>query len=673
MKLAPAPDFPGSKEEFNVWKQLPSTQHCFFNCCEGVTPSARVTQENNPKMLWGLVFEFDSDIDDAMVALIPVNGVAGLLPTWVLRSRFRNGRRLVWEFAEPIFIDHADLADRFIKLFVKEAKVENILPGLDKTGLKLTQYQELGKDWTKVAGSSPVATNLLSMLFFKAAAQKGLKSDGPDIPIEAVAAEVEARWPGRWPGEFAVGVRGPLFWVDPFLDRVGAVVGDHGMICFSDRAGAAFKHWGEILGQDFVRNFYAAQIGQAVKDIFFDSNVYWSKLDNGIWATNKKEDLGDDLQHQYSLKPAQVKGALSIIRNTHRITAAFPFVHNKEVVITTNTGTFLNTNQRKLIKPADIDGPSPWLDKFFGNCWDPNYKQIQYDSFMAWFQRFYLSALEGRLESGHAIMIGGPTSTGKTLLNYHIVGNAVGGHADAANFILGKTIFNRECAESAYWAVDDDRGSSTWERRDEFSNCLKRLVANTRMAYHAKYKDEQTVDWRGRIGVTFNLDPKGLQILPDMDSSNEDKIMLFQFGDYLPDFTNVEEVIARELPFYLRKVVNWKIPDYIMGAPRFGVKSFHHPNLMQASRDAAPSGILAEMLPFAIARGVINDTHETQRWMNATEIRAILDIEGLRSGLSKFLGNRLGIALSELGPPLILETKRHKTKGKLYLLNLVGG
>ena len=112
--MSPAADFPMDKAEYNLWKLRASTKHCFYSTCEGLTPSLRVTADNPPKLLHGFVCEFDADITEDMVDKIPKNGAAGLLPTWVSRSRFRNGRRLVFEFESPVFVDHPDITERFL-------------------------------------------------------------------------------------------------------------------------------------------------------------------------------------------------------------------------------------------------------------------------------------------------------------------------------------------------------------------------------------------------------------------------------------------------------------------------------------------------------------------------------------------------------------------------------
>jgi hypothetical protein len=662
---------PPDKAEYNEWKSLPTTEHIFYNCTEGLYPTLRVDVDNPPKLLHGFVCEFDSDIDEAMVAKIPKNGAAGLLPTYVSRSRFRNGRKMVFEFEAPIFVDNAQIQERFLTLFAKEAKIKNLLPGLDENYVKLTQYQEVGLDWKKI--SEPIKSDLLSAIFFKAAGQKTISDGGVQIPIERVAEEVERRWKGKWPGAFQEGARGPLFWVDPFVDRVGCQVGEFGMICYSDRAGKSFVTWKEILGHEFVRNYEAACIGRAIEGIWFDNEKYWVKLESGRWAPNKKEDIATDLKIRNHLKQPQVEEALSIIRNARRVVGTFPFIHNKQDVVTDDSGSlYLNISTKKLISPADTDGEFPWIKTWIENVWaDP--LPIQRDTFLAWYQRFYASGYQGDMKAGQAIVFAGGVGIGKTLFSRKVIGASMGGFADATSFLLDKTGFNKSCAENACWCIDDNYATTDWRDHDAFSNSIKKFAANPQIPYHPKYRDEELVTWRGRMQITCNLDLKSLQILPDVDDSIRDKIMLFMLReDWMPDFKDVEERIRQELPYFLRWLLQWRAPATVLGGYRYGVREYQHPFLMEAVRDAAPHGLLSEMLPYAIKHALHNDARLKEKWMTAVEIRALLDTPGLRSGLAKFAGNRLGIALSRLGKQQIKSTRVQRGT-KQYLVNLRSG
>jgi hypothetical protein len=55
----------------------------------------------------------------------------------------------------------------------------------------------------------------------------------------------------------------------------------------------------------------------------------------------------------------------------------------------------------------------------------------------------------------------------------------------------------------------------------------------------------------------------------------EDKVLVLKFADEKIAFpADVERIIANELPFYLRWLVDWKVPDEIVGNARFGIHSY---------------------------------------------------------------------------------------------------
>lgn len=388
-------------------------------------------------------------------------------------------------------------------------------------------------------------------------------------------------------------------------------------------------------------------------NLYFDGDRYWSKLDDDDdrWVSDVKNDASANIRQKYSLfKPDFVEQVLYRTRMERRVDGVFPYIHNTSGVMKEDGGTFLNISRRKLLAAAEEDGPFPWLKTYFDNIFDPA-EPLQRDVFLAWLQRFYASAAEGNLRGGQAVIIAGNTGLGKTLLSRKIIGAAMGGFTDAGEYLLGKTSFNKEAAETAVWSVDDNRGGTTWEKHDEFANALKRYVANPQIPYHPKFKDATTVTWRGRIVVTCNLDAKSLSILPELDDSINDKLILLKLNDkWMPDFKEVEAVITAELPFFLRWLTSWTPPPGVLTADeRFGILPYQHPALTWAAHSASPDYQLLEMLRFAVLnRSFINDEKDKERWMTAAEIRANLEVDGIRGSLAKFANNRLGMALSKL-------------------------
>jgi hypothetical protein len=682
------PEYPESKTEFREWSNSKATKHCFYSAVEAVDPTHRVTVDNPAYKMHGLIVDYDATSPQAAVDLIPENGAAGMLPRWVTRT-YSNHRRVIWEFEEPILVDNEEIADRFIALLAKELKVRNVLPNADQASFKRSQYFERGTDWQEIKGWNTIPKSTLEYLFVKAATAKQLKTDGPIIPLERVAEEVEARWPGRWTGEFVEGARGPLFWIEDGIDRVGCQVGQFGMICYSERAGKSFLHWGEILGQDFVREFEAERIGAAAEGIWFDGQKYWRRSENELWRARTKDDTIMWLKGQNVSASAQMKGMASdaekvllTAQELREVKAAAPIVHDSREVVVINGERYLNISAIKLMTPADKATPAdfPWIHEFFTHIWaEP--KQAQRDHFLAWLQHYYRSCHAGRPQQGQALIIAGLPSSGKTFLNHHILGKIMGGASDATDYLMGKTNFNKQDSEVALWAIDDTRGASSWENKASFSAAIKKHVANPQVRAEGKNQNAFTIPWKGRIVITCNTDEESLEIIPQLNATIKDKIMLFMWGEWQAKFlpnSGSESVVAAELPYFLRWLLDWKAPDYVIngGNPRYHVNPYWHPRMLLHAHDSSPSARLAELLDewraqFSSATSEAKADEAGCVWMTATKLRKELSADpSARDALKEFNRNRMSAALEGLDENYVCGTRSH-AGAKQYHIRLI--
>jgi hypothetical protein len=665
-----------SKEARRAWQSAITTKHLFYSACEGLTPSLRVTERNKPYKLHGLVCDYDSKISDAELGSLAKNAAQGLLPTWISHT-FSGGARLVFEFENPVYVDNPDLADRFLKELKRELKLKYLLPGLDEKSLNLTQYFELGRDWRRVTDAEPISSKLLELLFYRAAEKKVIRGEGPNIPIEAVAAEVEKRWPGRINGEFTVGLRTPLFWIDDGIDRIGAQVGDFGMICYSDRAHKSFIHWGEILGHEFVRNYQAERIGAAADGLWFDGRHYWRKGENGHWRYRNKEDAimwlkGQGISARINSKEtiSEAERVLLAVQEARSVDMAIPFVLDSRELVVECGYRYLNVATKKAMPPSKTGVPAdfPWLHNFFETILDDE----QRDYFYAWFKRFWLSGYNRQLDAGHALFIAGNADQGKTFLNQFILGRAIGGFADASRYLLGESHFNKECGENALWCVDDAHGTQTAAKRREFAEAIKKHIANPHAPKEAKFKDSVTLPWRGRIVVTTNTDPDSLSIIPPLDATIKDKVILFKFLETAPAISLprhvLEPKVLAELPAFLAWLRDWSVPEYVIegASPRYGINAYHHPEILDAANEVSPHHGFAEALDewvneFRIYNPELPDTRE----MSGTALLCEMQkVEGLRGVLRYYHDGNIGRTLRALmRQPKSRITKYHRGHG----------
>jgi hypothetical protein len=169
--------------------------------------------------------------------------------------------------------------------------------------------------------------------------------------------------------------------------------------------------------------------------------------------------------------------------------------------------------------------------------------------------------------------------------------------------LSGGTIFNRELIEVPLWCIDDGTLNSDPSSHQKFSELIKRTVANPFFSYHPKFHDQQRAEWRGRVMVTLNADATSVRMIPNLDASLEDKIIVLKFADQKMTFpADIEAIIARELPFFLRWLVDWEMPVHIAGENRFGIKAFIHEDIRAAAIHSGDAGDVLEMIESWIRR-----------------------------------------------------------------------
>jgi len=191
---------------------------------------------------------------------------------------------------------------------------------------------------------------------------------------------------------------------------------------------------------------------------------------------------------------------------------------------------------------------------------------------------------------------------GKTLFSRAVVGKLMGGHADAQAHLVGGSEWTENLIQSPVMRIDDSLATSDRKGLTDFTNRLKKYTANAEMIYNQKYKQSGTVPWFGRIIITCNMDTESLRILPDMDLSTRDKISLFRTSDAVidfPDWQTIDRKLSKELPAFARFLEDWEIPDSCVSPDaRFGVKSYHHPELLEESQQQGLGTILELLASF---------------------------------------------------------------------------
>tara|TARA_R100001198_G_scaffold97002_1_gene90772 strand:- start:5005 stop:7164 length:2160 start_codon:yes stop_codon:yes gene_type:complete len=626
------------KAKFRAWCADEKTDHVFYSTVEGDNPSLRIQSDNPPNAISGIVADYDAPVDWDIVERIIQTQCKGLLPTWI--SKTQSGyMRLVWEFKKiPI---SPDMFAAFMQRMCTHLRLDRIFAGFDRSSLKSNQYFELGEDWKKIG--DPLEDSVVQTMLLKAAMDKPPQTTETSIPMEVVGQEVFKRFPERWMGEFAVGERGPLFWIDDGIEREGCQLTEDGVICYSDRAGKGFLTWREILGKKFVEDYETTKLGDLLDNYWFNGKNFF-KLLHGSAVPIPKDQLVLELRKSgFLYKPkkgqhiSEVDAAILTISNENRIHEIAPIIWSKERVVEVNSHRILNSQNIYPVEPADNGDPKnwpfihAWLNQLFVNDKRPT---IEY--FHAHMKRFYESVLYRVPKQGQGLILVGPTGRGKTLIARRIIGALVGGYSDASEYICGQTSFNKELARVPCWCVDDTKSAASFQDQRKATEIFKRVVANPDISYMAKYCDEMSIPWSGRIVLTLNMDANSLSVIPALDSSNRDKIMALRISDdstkNFPPNADLEDIITRELPYYAKWLIDWDVPKDIIGRSRYGVVSYIDKSIASAAYDNSSRSSIAELVEFFSKRAREYWDGDTKWRGTLTEFQVLLhEFNGGRS------------------------------------------
>ncbi|MEO7099076.1 MAG: primase-helicase family protein [Luteolibacter sp.] len=606
----PTPQAPTGldKEKHTMWATDQATNAAFVSGFVGLNPHIRVNRTTNPAYeMVALVADYDMPMDEAKIReAIQRMAKPGFIPAYAHQSYSGKGR-VIWLFDKPFRLVPG-LTESFLKLLKNEVGADNLLPGLDPKITRPEQYYHWHEPIFRISKNT-ISEDSLNFLLGRAfdTSKKYRGESSEPIALEAVLSKIHEVFPGRWTGNFERGSRGICFWDPESVNPTAAIVTETGMIAFSQPK--PFYSWGDIFGPEFVRKFEQDKYGASLSAYHFDGKYYWYRdLDHGDWDCSGDSHTRHDIMKNFGLSGcpntrgalSEADDALTQIRQLKKIDKAIPILYSPHEVSRIKGERVLNISQVRVIPPHDQPCPwgvgFPWIQNFLDNLLEPA-ESLQH--LLAWLHRFYKSACDGYLDQGQAIFLAGGVGRGKTLLSSVIIGELMGGVADASDFLLGSSAWNKELIEKPVWAVDDALSITDHNKLQLWSAMIKKSVANTNHPYNAKFHDSTTVQWRGRIICSLNDDPESIRQIPHTDGSILDKIMLFKTSEHSPVFPSnsvLEATIRAELPYFARYLYDYVVPEELKTSSRYGVKSYHHPILLEDSRSMSRSAVFVELI-----------------------------------------------------------------------------
>lgn len=596
------PDFE-SKAKFRQWIAFPTTKYLLYCGSEGVDPSQRVTSQNPPMYLHSVTADWDAKLSDDEYTEVMKRMIDLQYPCTRVSRSFSGGVHATWEFEKPIMLHGSKATKRLLQRISAELELDKLCRGFDKPAFSNPHtYYNLGIDWKKVSDIKLPASTLHYWQYETSRAED-FDGRGTTIPLDLVFEEVKKQFPNLWTGAFQEGSRGIWFWgpgANSDWNPTACIVRAEGMQCFS--ADKPFYTWAEILGSRFVSQFEIGRIGQCIERYWYDGKNYHIEQESGNFITAAKEEAFLDLQARHELSNQRMRGevlseankALHQVQTVKRVESAVPYVYNKNVIVNFEGKRYFNTSRITPLAPNDKskkwgeDFPfiAEWAEGMFGK------EQLPWEQ--SWLAYAYQSFLNGTPKKGHCHIMVGPSNCGKTMWNTKLLATIFGGHIKCSEYLVGKTEFNDHLFENGLWTVDDEAGASG-ESHVKFSSKIKEFVANDTFVVNAKFKKSGRVSWCGRLSITCNNDPMSMRMLPDLDMSTRDKLMVFNCEKFSGFYEGWLDVMLKELPYFCAWLRDYKIPDDHKDF-RFGVKAYLSPVIEALSHADGRYSHIVELL-----------------------------------------------------------------------------
>ncbi|HWC60307.1 MAG TPA: DUF5906 domain-containing protein [Verrucomicrobiae bacterium] len=272
----------------------------------------------------------------------------------------------------------------------------------------------------------------------------------------------------------------------------------------------------------------------------------------------------------------------------------------------------LVTDSVRPVKPGKSK-KCPRIETFLGELFDNQGEYV-----LAWLKIALESLLRGNFMPGQLLVLAGPPGCGKTFFQWFVTQLLGGRSAKPYRYMTGQTQFNSDLAQAEHLPMGDVAASYDIRSRKNFASQIKEFCVEPEMSIHGKGKEAITLQTFRRLTLSVNDEPEHLLIIPPLDNDISDKIILTKcnHATLSEDRNENQAEFLGELPAFAAMLADWKIPKAIKDS-RFGVRAFHHPDLLDVVEGSAPEHQLLSIIDEVLWA---NDTKEdVSFWKGSAE------------------------------------------------------
>jgi hypothetical protein len=332
--------------------------------------------------------------------------------------------------------------------------------------------------------------------------------------------------------------------------------------------------------------------------------AFWSVNGRGEWCDYSEPQLKRLLRSHGVMQAKKDDGSLSDVEHALLSIQQHSSCHFAGEVAGYTPGMYDICGHRVLVVrgpriPVPVQKPFPTLKTFISQLLGEEEKYLH-----AWLKSGLLSLKAGPpFRPGQMLAIAGKAGCGKSLMQDVLTEIFGGRSAKAYKFLTEKTEFNRDLFRAEHLVIEDDAASVDMRSRRHLAASVKQIVANKVHAFHPKGRDAIMLSPFWRMSFTLNNDADHLMVLPPLDDTLLDKVILLQANQATFPFSSDEpdgakrfrQQLSAELPGYLWWLRRWPLPADLQHS-RYGCRAYQNEELAANLRDMAPEMKLWTML-----------------------------------------------------------------------------
>jgi hypothetical protein len=354
------------------------------------------------------------------------------------------------------------------------------------------------------------------------------------------------------------------------------------------------------------------QPAEGIFPAYYDHNLgcYWFENERGEYIRINDRSLQLRLRDAgFSREPnrneelSPVERETLHIQQSHSVDYAAPLAGYRKGLYLTEGHRILVINSPVLIAPQ----PGSWatLDLVLSNLLG---QQTLYA--YGWLKVALEFLRDNKRGPGQTLVLAGEHDCGKSLVQNLVTVLLGGRSAKPYRYMTEQTSFNSELFAAEHLMIEDEPASSDLRTRRKFGSYIKVVTVSETQSFHAKNRPALTLRPFWRLTISVNIEPHNLLILPELDDSLEDKVILLKATRSpmpMPTRTPGErtafwDTLVRELPAFVDFLLKWDIPEE-KRSERFGITHYHHPEIRTAIDAIAPETRMLELIDRTVLRG----------------------------------------------------------------------